>query len=536
MNGQHSSKRNYPMALIRSNCNNFHQIIPDCVPTPSRSNSVPAPPQSFRFLDLPAELRDNVLRKCVQAGNLEIIQTSQEVHGWSRSLIKRYAIFRLAVLEQHNTFSTSPTAIPPSAVMASNFRVHISLGLLYHFDTAERFDSLEHLPPLIDQTAARKNCQVIIKCTTICPNNSPYDTYTVRLPTKVIGALRSFLKFEILTIEVGFYSGIQDSIVPVLWTAAYCGLVAQTKNKPFYELLKQSLEDYLGPATWQDGYVRGGRVVEFRPKKFWRDRLVDAVGWNDPEVSWTKAYPLSRSICVSNPWKQTMSGGDSGRSILLIVELKSILSHFWVPGPSDMISKVEHMWSSTESYMRQSYRLRRLAVCIRHWTKYGILDALKIKVYALPIGHSRLESILHQKPWLSFYEPPVASSKCALVHSSNWGDSSVSIRRFLSSDNFHNLADAQTLLIFVFRFLDVIPVETQELVGQKLVPLGAKRFLLPKKSQRGFELGTLESPKRGETLSLLQFNHRSTVCSYLTVPVVLAHPLIKNWSLISVYI
>ena len=146
-------------------------------------------------------------------------------------MIKRRAIFRLAVLERDKCFSFSPTVIPPGALKASNLKLHISLGLLSDPDAVEIFNHFGHLHPLINQTAARKSCQVTIKCTAGDTTDGPRcNPNAVNFPMEVVRALRSFAGFEIVTTEIEYYNSMHGPLAPAPSTAAYCGLIARTKN------------------------------------------------------------------------------------------------------------------------------------------------------------------------------------------------------------------------------------------------------------------------------------------------------------------
>ena len=236
---------------------------------------MPITAQSFRFLALPPELRDIVLQKCIDAGDLEIMRTSREIYHWSKDLLDRNGIFRLSFQEFDGEFSINPPVIPPQAIaVALNFEADVVLGLGSPVYLGEHDYTPDYLNPLTDQIVARKTCHFRLRC---------ISDHGLRRVINIVSILKRFVGLELLTVEVIYYQNhscwaVDLGPVPATSTTAYRGIMARTKNKPAYEVLIRGLESHLGPASWQDGCVQGGRYLEFRPKEFCRKMQKTAAG------------------------------------------------------------------------------------------------------------------------------------------------------------------------------------------------------------------------------------------------------------------
>jgi len=213
--------------------------------------------QRCHLTELPAELFEKVIGPVIRSGELAILGASPEIHDRVQYFLPKHTTFRIHTQEQNGDYRGTATLVP-NVSAANALNIDIKLELLFDYHVPEgTLRGLGILGNFLGQNVKRRVCHILI---TVYGNDVHRETPKVHLQL-----FRELTGFQSVIVEME--SGYSCDRKPGSEFGRR-GLLLRTKNKPFYTVVRNHLEEALGPASWLFDDVQGGQCLEFSPRRY----------------------------------------------------------------------------------------------------------------------------------------------------------------------------------------------------------------------------------------------------------------------------
>ena len=221
----------------------------------SQLHDIHAVAQSFRLLDLPPEILDEILVCLIRSRELTIFRTCRLIYERQNSLLCTNAIFRIDMKSAERPNSNKPSSITcQAAAMAQSLEINMDLSADYrHFDS-----DWNDLRSFTGDMITRNLCQITLTERGYI-NKSGNELWQDYL------FMRELATFETVSLEIVLPENEPLNVV----------LRIRLHNKGPNGLLtvlcsemRKLLERWLGPAKWQSGRVAGSQYLVFRPRAY----------------------------------------------------------------------------------------------------------------------------------------------------------------------------------------------------------------------------------------------------------------------------